>query len=188
MDAHGGSIGVSSSGVNGEGSVFFLEFQQAMDTERKASAQSVRSDTVGSSKDTSVDERDANTPTFHLCNVLIVDDSGFNRKMMRKALDHYCDHIEEAVDGVHAMELVEQANPPFDVIFMDSIMPRMGGIEATANIRKMGYKGVILGVTGNISPDDVAEFMKSGASRVLPKPLQLPQVSSAIRGMIDIVL
>ena len=63
-------------------------------------------------------------------------------------------------------------------------MPRMGGIEATTIIRtKLHHKGVILGATGNILPEDIAEFTAAGVDRVLAKPLKLREVHAALAGI-----
>lgn len=52
-------------------------------------------------------------------------------------------------------------------------MPRMRGTEATAKIRKLGFKGIILGLTGNALEDDVKDFIRHGANKVMPKPFDL---------------
>jgi CheY-like chemotaxis protein len=36
----------------------------------------------------------------------------------------------------------------------------------------MGYKGLIIGVTGNTMDSDIAEFENNGADLVLPKPIK----------------
>mmetsp|Transcript_34898 Transcript_34898/g.35540 ORF Transcript_34898/g.35540 Transcript_34898/m.35540 type:complete len:99 (+) Transcript_34898:2-298(+) len=56
---------------------------------------------------------------------------------------------------------------------MDSIMPMMGGLEATRCIRHLGYNGIIIGVTGNISSDEIQDFLNHGADAVLSKPLDI---------------
>jgi CheY-like chemotaxis protein len=94
------------------------------------------------------------SPTYTL---LVVDDSRLNRKMLLKCLradGHTC---SEAADGLEAIAMVkdkiDHANggndKPFDAILMDFIMPNMDGPTATQEIRAMGYKAPIFGVTGN---------------------------------------
>jgi CheY-like chemotaxis protein len=56
---------------------------------------------------------------------------------------------------------------------MDSIMPVLSGIEATRKIRKLGYTGIIMGVTGNVLEEQIADFEMAGASGVLAKPVDL---------------
>jgi CheY-like chemotaxis protein len=59
----------------------------------------------------------------------------------------------------------------YDVILMDFVMPCMDGPTATYHIRNTGYKGLIIGVTGNTMQFDVDHFIEKGANSVLPKPV-----------------
>ena len=61
----------------------------------------------------------------------------------------------------------------YDLILMDFIMPVMDGPTATTLLRQSGYKGLIVGVTGNMMPSDVSIFEDAGASAVFAKPLEL---------------
>ena len=89
--------------------------------------------------------------------VLVVDDSRLNRKMLMMCLradGHVC---VEAADGLEAIAMVKEridhANggqgKPFDTVLMDFIMPNMDGPTATKEIRALGYTAPIFGVTGN---------------------------------------
>ena len=60
---------------------------------------------------------------------------------------------------------------PYRVITMDFQMPNMDGPTATRIIREMGYRGPIIGVTGNALRTDTELFMASGANKVLTKPV-----------------
>lgn len=88
--------------------------------------------------------------------ILVVDDSHLNRKMLLRCLrsdGHMC---TEAADGLEAIEAVKERlnvasgglGRPFDVILMDFIMPNMDGPTATEEIRAMGYTAPIFGLTG----------------------------------------
>ena len=130
--------------------------------------------------------------------VLIVDDSDFNRRIVRKLVtkaakticeiaSKECCHcsleISEADDGENAVELVlsaAQQDIPFDFVFMDNIMLRMNGPEAAQLMRKNGFKGRIIGVTGNVLPEDMQAFVDSGADRVLPKPVGVEQIKKEL--------
>ena len=122
--------------------------------------------------DSNDEKIDASPATYN--HVLIVDDVPMNRKMLHRVLEASCRSIEEAGDGDEAVAKVQQSmasNTPFDAITMDFQMPNMDGPTATKLIRDMGYTGIILGVTGNALPDDVALFISKGANRVLLKPV-----------------
>ena len=60
---------------------------------------------------------------------------------------------------------------------MDDNMPSMRGPDAALILRKRGFSGIICGVTGNISKEDVDHFISSGANFVLPKPLDIEVAS-----------
>ena len=106
--------------------------------------------------------------------LLIVDDSGMNRKMMvktMKAKGHTC---EEAEDGLLAVEKVKSQldkGQYYDGILMDFIMPNMDGPSATRAIREMGVQTTVLGLTGNCMQRDIDWFKSCGANDVLAKPL-----------------
>jgi signal transduction histidine kinase/CheY-like chemotaxis protein len=90
-------------------------------------------------------------------NLLVVDDSRLNRKMLLKCLKADGHTCWEAEDGLQAIAMIkDRIHPedrdlcvPFDAILMDFVMPNMDGPEATKEIRSLGYKGLIFGVTGN---------------------------------------
>lgn len=67
---------------------------------------------------------------------------------------------------------------PFDMIIMDSIMPRMNGLEASTVVRELGFKGLIVGLAETdadlpAATASVQHFLDSGADRVLFKPLNM---------------
>ena len=116
---------------------------------------------------------------------LVVDDSKFNRKMLSRTINDFFEEVVLAENGAEAVELVKLSlsnNAPYDIIFMDSMMPVMGGIEATARIRDLGYNSLIIGVTGDITEEDAEQFVRCGVNDVMLKPLLLPHVESILTG------
>ena len=47
-------------------------------------------------------------------------------------------------------------------------------------IRKLGYKGLIIGVTGNALKVDVDTFMTHGADKVLIKPMNIDDLKGIL--------
>ena len=60
---------------------------------------------------------------------------------------------------------------------MDNNMPRMGGVDATFEMRRWGYSGVIVAVSGDHSE---AEFLRAGADAFLTKPLSASSLQAVI--------
>ena len=109
--------------------------------------------------------------------VLVVDDSKLNRRMLMRLLeadDHRC---SEAEDGVQAIKMVRENT--YDAILIDYVMPNMNGPTATKEIRALGYKGVIFGVTGNALSEDIAIFLNHGVNQVLIKPVDANNLQSS---------
>lgn len=69
-----------------------------------------------------------------------------------------------------------------DMIFMDQMMPRMTGSEASMAIRKLGYNGPIIAVTGSALSEDAEYMLSHGIDRVLTKPLNVEDVTAVIYG------
>jgi CheY-like chemotaxis protein len=71
-------------------------------------------------------------------------------------------------------------------VLMDNFMPRMNGIEAVAAIRQEDLRNGrndgprILGLTGNVSCEDIAQFQQAGCDDVLAKPLRLTHLKNLL--------
>ena len=117
--------------------------------------------------------------------VLVVDDANTNRKMLCRSLKGIFHSIDQAVDGIDAVEKVRQSlqhHRPYDLILMDFFMPNMDGPTATKRIRSdLGFKGLIIGVTGNALPEDIHTFKTCGADKVLIKPVDIYVLRSVLK-------
>lgn len=128
-------------------------------------------------------------PLSPVYDILIVDDSALNRKMMKRYFT-VCGHTcYEATDGKHAVSIVKErlntryGKRTFDAVLMDFVMPVMDGPTACKAIRSIGYKGLIFGVTGNYRERDVEFFVSSGADVVLSKPFDTDKFQQCMRTM-----
>eukprot|EP01042_Synura_sphagnicola_P000463 gene463-490_t len=115
--------------------------------------------------------------------VLVVDDATLNRKMLRRLMSQSTSEVEEACDGREALgkvRVAQEQQQPYDLILMDFQMPVMTGPEAAYQMRKDGFKGWIIGVTGNALDVDLEHFVSQGADRVMTKPISLRALRSII--------
>ncbi|MBK7757197.1 MAG: response regulator [Deltaproteobacteria bacterium] len=107
--------------------------------------------------------------------VLVVDDSITNRLVVTqllKALGCVCVEAEDGEEGA-ARALAE----PFDLIFMDTDMPRLDGLSATERIRAQAPKDhdrvMIFGLSGHADPEDRARALAVGMDDYLIKPIRV---------------
>lgn len=54
-------------------------------------------------------------------------------------------------------------------------------MEASKRLREGGFKNLIVGVTGNIMADDIAEYLRAGADIVFGKPLKMSMLNLLLR-------
>jgi predicted ATPase/signal transduction histidine kinase/CheY-like chemotaxis protein/tRNA A-37 threonylcarbamoyl transferase component Bud32 len=114
-------------------------------------------------------------------NILIVDDSKLNQKILASYLKNLGHTYQIANDGIEALSLFEQHF--FDVIFMDIEMPRMGGLEATQKIRSQEDQALavwITGLSGNARKEQIDEALKAGMNDYLTKPYHKDDIILAI--------
>jgi len=91
----------------------------------------------------------------------------------------------EADDGSTALDVMRseiEADRAIDFVLLDYVMIRMNGPEAAQKMRaELGYRGVVIGITGNALPRDMETFRDHGANMVLTKPLTNNKLMDAMR-------
>jgi two-component system, autoinducer 2 sensor kinase/phosphatase LuxQ len=108
-------------------------------------------------------------------NVLIVDDSELNSKMVYKALcaiPHF-GKLYTAKDGKDALNKVLDNISEIDLILLDKHMPTMDGITLANTLRALQYNKVIIGVTGMNDSHSHSEFLESGVDFIFTKPIEI---------------
>ena len=110
-------------------------------------------------------------------------------KLLRKMLANIgYDDCQQAGDGMQAVRLVEEERQHFDLIFMDSIMPVMGGVECTKRLlqfyRALGSDGVdepvIIAMTASAMEEDKRLCMGAGMREFVSKPVNAARLQDVI--------
>lgn len=113
--------------------------------------------------------------------MVVVDDDS----IVRRALSGYLsmaddiDLVGEAEDGEAATGLVERLSP--DVVLMDLRMPRMGGLDATAEIMRLRPATRVVAMTTFGTADSVMPVLRAGAAGFLLKDAEPSEILEAIR-------
>jgi CheY-like chemotaxis protein len=93
--------------------------------------------------------------------VLIADDRASMRRSVRFLLErrHAELIVEEAVDGVEAIELAKQTKP--DLILLDLAMPRLNGVEAATILRNTlpGTPIILFTMYTDLHADSLSGFL-----------------------------
>ncbi len=101
--------------------------------------------------------------------VLSAEDSIDNETVIRLFLDREGALLTYVHNGFDAVEAVK--NGEFDIVLMDIQMPLLDGLEATRQIRHLGYKKPIIALTGKALRDDAEKSLRAGCDTHLAKPI-----------------
>jgi signal transduction histidine kinase/FixJ family two-component response regulator len=115
--------------------------------------------------------------------VLVVDDVETNLYVARGLLAPYGLSVETVLSGFEAVDKIKDGFT-YDIIFMDHMMPRMDGIEATKIIRDSGYSQPIVALTANALAGQAAIFMENGFDDFISKPIDTRQLNMTLNKLI----
>ena len=103
--------------------------------------------------------------------VLVVDDQPTMRFFATEILSRAGFVIQEAEDGLQALDCVKQQMP--DCILLDVMMPEMDGFAACEAIRKLPYGAhvPVLMMTGMDDEQSIMRAYDAGATDFISKPI-----------------
>jgi signal transduction histidine kinase/FixJ family two-component response regulator len=118
-------------------------------------------------------------------NVVLVDDSHLNRKMMYQILlqTEEFNQIYTAYDGnkcIQLMKTYDNINENIQIILLDKYMPVTDGLTTAKKLRELGYTNLIIGLTGTADPMEIQDFIQHGADYVLSKPMDKRKIQLLI--------
>ena len=106
--------------------------------------------------------------------ILVTDDDSNNRVLVTNILRRSGYHVVIARDGLEATDLYSRGTA--DLILMDLQMPNLGGMEATALIRKLEASSnsriPIIALTAHAMAGDRERCLEAGMDDYLTKPVR----------------
>ena len=103
--------------------------------------------------------------------ILVVEDNAVNQLVAESMFKSLGYSIDLAVNGKEAINKIREKE--YDIVFMDLHMPVKNGLDATCEIREMGYKMPIVAMTANVSDTDRTEAMQAGMNEFVAKPVRI---------------
>ncbi|WP_141735226.1 response regulator [Oligoflexus tunisiensis] len=107
-------------------------------------------------------------------NVLVVEDSPDSQRLLGRVLQRNGASVEIATDGQQAVE--KAVNGHFDAILMDMQMPVQDGLEATAELRRRGYRRPIIALTAHAMREEREKALRAGCDDHLTKPIDMGEL------------
>ena len=114
--------------------------------------------------------------------LLVVDDDGPNRKLLKAMVAKLgdCETAESGQEALSAFQKAWEEWRPYNLIFLDILMPEMDGKEVLLNIREIEkekkiseqHQARIIMVTGVSEEEMVMACLKNGCDDFLVKPIE----------------
>lgn len=115
--------------------------------------------------------------------ILVIDDEADLRESLTDQIALH-EEFETASAGTAAEGMAKAKAENIDLILMDVGLPDMDGREACKLLRKNGFKGPIVMLTGQASDSDTILGLESGANDYITKPFKFAVLLARIRAQL----
>ncbi len=115
--------------------------------------------------------------------ILVVDDDTAVRESLRRALQLEEYEVEQAGDGLAALERLAGADD-IDAVLLDVSMPELDGLETARRLRRTGCKVPILMLTARDEVSDRVAGLDAGADDYVVKPFALAELLARLRALL----
>ena len=114
--------------------------------------------------------------------VLVADDEQIYRDLLVDMLSGMGIRAESTASCEDAVRNSRQGS--WDVIFLDYLMPGMGGIEAATHLRSQGYSGAIIIISGRTILPSLKNALEIQRADYLAKPFDIAEVRDLLMRII----
>ncbi len=118
-----------------------------------------------------------------MANILVADDSIFQRDNIRYFLKLDGHTIFEASNGHGVLEILGMHE--IDCILLDIIMPQMDGLDVLASLEHRGLNIPVIMLTADIQESTREECLKRGATMVVHKPIKGNKLRELVNQVLD---
>ncbi|HWD93867.1 MAG TPA: response regulator [Verrucomicrobiae bacterium] len=111
--------------------------------------------------------------------ILVVDDSGLARRLVRKILEELGYEVEDVSDGAQALEryLLER----HDAVVLDLLMQGMYGVEVLQKLKQLNPDLPVIVVSADIQKTTRDQVKESGAAAMINKPVTREQLEEVLK-------
>ncbi|MBK6909921.1 MAG: response regulator [bacterium] len=114
-----------------------------------------------------------------MARILLIDDDDDYRGVLREFIETRGHTVLEAVSARDGMDIFLREK--VDLVVSDFMMPEKSGLELLGELRNINPKVLFIMVTGFASLDTAKEAIRLGAYDLLPKPVDMDQLTAVMR-------
>ncbi|GAB5441448.1 MAG: response regulator transcription factor [Fuerstiella sp.] len=117
--------------------------------------------------------------------ILVVEDESSLATGLRINFEMEGYQVDLAEDGRKAIELHRDAEPPYDLIVLDLMLPEMSGYETCQQLRLVDVEVPVLALTARTLAEDKTQAFDCGVDQYMTKPFALPELLSRVRNLLE---
>jgi DNA-binding response OmpR family regulator len=114
--------------------------------------------------------------------ILIVEDEPQMAGLLAHGLEEELYEVRVAKDGKAALDL--STSNEFDVILLDVMLPKIGGLEVARQLRQREQSTPLLMLTARDALGDIVKGLDAGADDYLTKPFSFQELLARIRALV----
>jgi two-component system capsular synthesis sensor histidine kinase RcsC len=112
--------------------------------------------------------------------ILCVEDNPSLQGALKMGLEKYGFEVVTGSDGRDALNQYQAHRGDFGAVVTDNDMPHMNGHELARSLRKMGFKGRIIVMSGNFKPEDLEAYRAHAISGFFQKPFEMDLLATML--------
>ena len=110
--------------------------------------------------------------------ILVVDDSGLARRLVKQYVEELGHTVEEAIDGTQALE--RYVLNRHDAVILDMVMHGMYGVEVLTKLRELNPELRVIVLTADIQKSTRDQVKAAGAAAMINKPVKREELVSVL--------
>ncbi len=118
-----------------------------------------------------------------MARIIVVDDSGYARRVHRRILESAGHEVYEAASGIAALEAFYLEKP--DALLLDLSMEDMSGLDVLARLRQLDPQVRVVVVSADVQRSTEEMVRAAGAQRFVGKPAAPEVLLQAIDAILD---
>ena len=112
----------------------------------------------------------------------MVEDERKVANFLKRGLEEEDYEVECAYDGERALELLRGSD--YDLMVLDLMLPRVGGLEVVRRLREEGRDIPVLMLTAKDSTEDIVRGLDAGGDDYLTKPFAFTELLARVRALL----
>ena len=121
--------------------------------------------------------------------ILVAEDNAFNQKVAQRILERMGYRADVVANGREAVEVIKKI--PYDLVFMDLLMPEMDGMTASKIIKEECTGRVcpkIIAMTANAMKKDKDKCLAAGLDDFISKPIRIEELHTILLSWGEIII